>query len=157
LVFRQESPTSVQAGHTMERDNHASIMTRSAPSRTSMGPPKNLDASVAFYESAKRLSPYERTFGVILARPTIWRWANATDALSAFKRCAPALSLTRRRSLEIRQFLHFGLTGIPEALAALRCTRRKHPAHRNVFRLAVSATRDIVRFCRCFSPGVGIL
>ena len=59
--FRQESPTSVQAAIQWDRDNPQYYDALGTLTHF-YGTTKNLDASVAFYESATRLSPYDAHF-----------------------------------------------------------------------------------------------
>jgi len=138
--FRQESPTSIQAAIQWDRDNpqyHDALGTLT----NFYGETKNLDASVASYESATRLSPYDAHFWSDLG--AAYDWAGRTnDALSAFKR---ALRLFPN-SPEINwRFANFAFRAhkTPEALSALQVVLAGNsPAHRDVFQLAVSATRD---------------
>jgi len=81
------------------------------------------------------------TFGVILAQPTIGP-GRTDDALSAFKRALRLFPQFAGNQLEIRQFCLSGSQD-PEALRALQVVLAGNsPAHRDVFRLVVSATRD---------------
>jgi len=101
----------------------------------------NLNESVQLYESATRLSPYDAHFWSDLG--AAYDWAGRTnEALSAFKRAL----LLFPNSPEINwRFANFAFRAhkIPEALRSLRVVLAGNsPAHRDVFRLAVSATRD---------------
>ena len=138
--FRQESPTSVQAALQWERDNPQYYDALGTLTHL-YGTPKNLDASVAFYESAKRLSPYDAHFWSDLG--SAYDWAGRTnDALSAFKRALRLFPNSPEINWRFANFA-FRTHRIPEALAALRVVLVGNiPAHRDVFRLAVSATRD---------------
>jgi tetratricopeptide repeat protein len=138
--FRQESPTSVQAALQWERDNPQYYDALGTLTHF-YGTPKNLDASVAFYESAKRLSPYDAHFWSDLG--SAYDWAGRTnDALSAFKRALRLFPNSPEINWRFANFA-FRTHRIPEALAALRVVLVGNiPAHRDVFRLAVSATRD---------------
>ena len=138
--FRQESPTSVQAALQWERDNPQYYDALGTLTHL-YGTPKNLDASVAFYESAKRLSPYDAHFWSDLG--SAYDWAGRTnDALSAFKRALRLFPNSPEINWRFANFA-FRTHRIPEALAALQVVLVGNiPAHRDVFRLAVSATRD---------------
>src|SRR5437016_9932127 len=138
--FRQEAPTSVQAALQWDRYNPQYYDALGTLTHF-YGTTKNLDASVAFYESATRLSPYDAHFWSDLGAAYDWA-GRSSDALSAFKR---ALRLFPN-SPEINwRFANFAFRAhrIPEALGALQVVLAGNsPAHRDVFRLAVSATRD---------------
>ena len=138
--FRQESPTSVQAAIQWERDNPQYYDALGTLTHF-YGTPKNLDASVVFYESAKRLSPNDAHFWSDLG--SAYDWAGRTnDALSAFKRALRLFPNSPEINWRFANFA-FRTHRIPEALAALRVVLVGNiPAHRDVFRLAVSATRD---------------
>jgi hypothetical protein len=138
--FRQESPTSVEAAIQWDRDNPQYYDALGTLTHF-YGTPKNLDASVAFYESAKRLSPYDAHFWSDLG--SAYDWAGRTnDALSAFKRALRLFPNSPEINWRFANFA-FRTHRIPEALDALQVVLVGNiPAHRDVFRLAVSATRD---------------
>ena len=138
--FRQESPTSVEAAIQWDRDNPQYYDALGTLTHF-YGTPKNLDASVAFYESAKRLSPYDAHFWSDLG--SAYDWAGRTnDALSAFKRALRLFPNSPEINWRFANFA-FRTHRIPEALDALQVVLiGNSPAHRDVFRLAVSATRD---------------
>src|SRR5207253_6510758 len=138
--FRQESPTSVQAAIQWDRDNpqyHDALGTLT----NFYGETKNLDASVASYESATRLSPYDAHFWSDLG--AAYDWAGRTnDALSAFKRALRLFPNSPEINWRFANFA-FRTRRIPEALDALQVVLvGNSAAHRDVFRLAASATRD---------------
>jgi tetratricopeptide (TPR) repeat protein len=138
--FRQESPTSVEAAIQWERDNPQYYDALGTLTHF-YGTPKNLDASVAFYESAKRLSPYDAHFWSDLGSAYDWA-GRANDALSAFKRALRLFPNSPEINWRFANFA-FRTHRIPEALDALQVVLVGNiPAHRDVFRLAVSATRD---------------
>ena len=138
--FRQESPTSVEAAIQWERDNPQYYDALGTLTHF-YGTPKNLDASVAFYESAKRLSPYDAHFWSDLG--SAYDWAGRTnDALSAFKRALRLFPNSPEINWRFANFA-FRTRRIPEALDALQVVLvGNSAAHRDVFRLAVRATRD---------------
>jgi len=74
--FRQELPTSVEAAIKWERNNPQYYDALGTLSHF-YGTAKNLDASVAFYESAKRLSPYDAHFWSDLG--SAYDWAGRTN------------------------------------------------------------------------------
>jgi hypothetical protein len=138
--FRQESPTSVEAAIQWESDNPQYYDALGTLTHF-YGTPRNLDASVAFYESAKRLSPYDAHFWSDLG--SAYDWAGRTnDALSAFKRALQLFPNSPEINWRFANFA-FRTHRIPEALDALQVVLVGNiPPHRDVFRLAVSATRD---------------
>ena len=138
--FRQESPASVEAAIQWDRDNPQYYDALGTLTHF-YGTPKNLDASVAFYESAKRLSPYDAHFWSDLG--SAYDWAGRTnDALSAFQRALRLFPNSPEINWRFANFA-FRTHRIPEALDALQVVLiGNSPAHRDVFRLAVSATRD---------------
>src|SRR2546427_5096183 len=138
--FRQESPTSVQAAIPSDRGN-PQYYDALGPLTHFYGTTKNLDASVAFYESATRLSPYDAHFWSDLG--AAYDWAGRTDdALSAFKRALRLFPDSPEINWRFANFA-FRAHKTPEALRALQVVLAGNsPAHRDVFRLAVSATRD---------------
>ena len=138
--FRQESPASVQSAVKWERDNPQYYDALGTFTHF-YGATKNLDASVAFYESATRLSPYDAHFWSDLG--SAYDWAGRTnDALSAFKRALRLFPNSPEISWRFANFA-FRTHRIPEALDALQVVLvGNSAAHRDVFRLAVSATRD---------------
>ena len=138
--FRQESPASVQSAVQWERDNPQYYDALGTFTHF-YGATKNLDASVAFYESATRLSPYDAHFWSDLG--SAYDWAGRTnDALSAFKRALRLFPNSPEISWRFANFA-FRTHRIPEALDALQVVLvGNSAAHRDVFRLAVSATRD---------------
>ena len=138
--FRQESPASVQSAIHWERDNPQYYDALGTFTHF-YGATKNLDASVAFYESATRLSPYDAHFWSDLG--SAYDWAGRTnDALSAFKRALRLFPNSPEINWRFANFA-FRTHRIPEALDALQVVLVGNSAsHRDVFRLAVSATRD---------------
>ncbi len=138
--FRQESPASVQSAVKWERDNPQYYDALGTFTHF-YGATKNLDESVAFYESATRLSPYDAHFWSDLG--SAYDWAGRTnDALSAFKRALRLFPNSPEISWRFANFA-FRTHRIPEALDALQVVLvGNSAAHRDVFRLAVSATRD---------------
>src|ERR1700716_731453 len=101
----------------------------------------NLSDSVQFYENATRLSPYDAHFWSDLG--AAYDWAGRTnDALSAFKRALRLFPNSPEINWRFANFA-FRTHKIPEALRSLRVVLAGNsPAHREVFRLAISATRD---------------
>jgi len=138
--FRQESPASVQSAIHWERDNPQYYDALGTFTHF-YGATKNLDASVTFYESATRLSPYDAHFWSDLG--SAYDWAGRTnDALSAFKRALRLFPNSPEINWRFANFA-FRTHRIPEALDALQVVLLGNSAtHRDVFRLAVSATRD---------------
>jgi len=138
--FRQESPASVQSAIHWERDNPQYYDALGTFTHF-YGATKNLDASVTFYESATRLSPYDAHFWSDLG--SAYDWAGRTnDALSAFKRALRLFPNSPEINWRFANFA-FRTHRIPEALDALQVVLvGNSAAHRDVFRLAVSATRD---------------
>jgi len=138
--FRQESPTSVQSAIQWERDNPQYYDALGTFTHF-YGSTKNLDASVPFYESATRLSPYDAHFWSDLG--SAYDWAGRTnDALSAFKRALRLFPNSPEINWRFANFA-FRTRRIPEALDALQVVLvGNSAAHRDVFRLAASATRD---------------
>jgi hypothetical protein len=138
--FRKGTPASIQTALKWDRDSpgyHDALGTLTHFYGTS----GNLNESVQFYESATRLSPYDAHFWSDLG--AAYDWAGQTnDALSAFKRAL----LLFPNSPEINwRFANFAFRAhkIPEALRSLRVVLAGNSlAHREVFRLAISATRD---------------
>ena len=138
--FRQESPTLVQAAILWDCDNPQYYDALGTLTHF-YGSTKSIDASVAFYESATRLGRYDAHFWSDLG--AAYDWAGRTnDALSELKRALRFFP----NSPEINwRFANFALRAhkTPEALRALQVVLAGNsPAHRDVFRLAVSATRD---------------
>src|SRR5882757_6620002 len=138
--FRQESPISVQAAIRWDRDNPEYYDALGTLTHF-YGTTKNLDASVAFYESATRLSPYDAHFWSDLG--AAYDWAGRTDdALRAFQRAVQLFP----NSPEINwRFANFAVRAhkLPEALGALKMVLAgSSPAHRDVFRLAARAAPD---------------
>jgi len=138
--FRQESPTSVQSAIQWERDNPQYYDALGTFTHF-YGSTKNLDASVPFYESATRLSPCDAHFWSDLG--SAYDWAGRTnDALSAFKRALRLFPNSPEINWRFANFA-FRTRRIPEALDALQVVLvGNSAAHRDVFRLAASATRD---------------
>ena len=138
--FRQESPTSVQSAIQWERDNPQYYDALGTFTHF-YGSTKNLDASVPFYESATRLSPYDAHFWSDLG--SAYDWAGRTnDALSAFKRALRLFPNSPEINWRFANFA-FRTRRIPDALDALQVVLvGNSAAHRDVFRLAASATRD---------------
>src|SRR6267378_2362064 len=101
----------------------------------------NLNDSVQSYENATRLSPYDAHFWSDLG--SAYDWAGRTnDALSAFKRALRLFPNSPEINWRFANFA-FRTHKTPEALRALQVVLAGNsPAHRDVFRLAVSATRD---------------
>ena len=138
--FRQESPASVQSAIHWERDNPQYYDALGTFTHF-YGATKNLDASVTFYESATRLSPYDAHFWSDLG--SAYDWAGRTnDALSAFKRALRLFPNSPEINWRFANFA-FRTRRIPDALDALQVVLvGNSAAHRDVFRLAASATRD---------------
>src|SRR4030081_689460 len=138
--FRQESPTSVQAAIQWDRDSPQYYDALGTLTHF-YGTTKNLDASVAFYENATRLSPYDAHFWSDLA--AAYDWAGRTDdALSAFKRALRLFPNSPEINWRFANFA-FRTHKTPEALRALQVALAGNsPRPRDVFRLATGATRD---------------
>jgi hypothetical protein len=80
--FRKESPTSIQAAIKYDGDNPQYYDALGTLTHF-YGNTRDLDASVAFYEKATRLSPYDAHFWSDLG--AAYDWAGRTnDALGAF-------------------------------------------------------------------------
>src|SRR6267143_626852 len=138
--FRKGAPASIQTALKWDRDNPGYYDALGTLTHF-YGTSGNLDESVQFYESATRLSPYDAHFWSDLG--AAYDWAGRTnDALSAFKRAL----LLFPNSPEINwRFANFAFRAhkTPEALRSLQVVLAGNgPAQRDVFRLAVSATRD---------------
>jgi Tetratricopeptide repeat len=138
--FRQGSPTSIQAAINWDGDNpqyHDALGILTGSYAVS----PSLDESVRLFESATRLSPYDAHFWSDLGAAYDWT-GQTNDALNAFRR---ALRLFPN-SPEINwRFANFALRShrITEGLGALKLVLAENsPSHRDVFRLAASATRD---------------
>jgi hypothetical protein len=138
--FRKESPGSIQAAIKWDGDNpqyHDALGTLTH----FYGNTKDLDASVAFYENATRLSPYDAHFWSDLG--AAYDWAGRTnDASRAFERAIQLFPASPEISWRFANFA-FRIRRIPEALRSLRIVLAGGtPAHRDVFLLATRATRD---------------
>jgi tetratricopeptide (TPR) repeat protein len=101
----------------------------------------NLNDIVQSYENATRLSPYDAHFWSDLG--AAYDWAGRTnDALSAFKRAIKLFPNSPEINWRFANFA-FRAHRTPEALQSLQVVLAGNgPAQRDVFRLAVSATRD---------------
>jgi len=138
--FRKESPGSIQAAIKWDGDNPQYYDALGTLTHF-YGSTNDLDASVAFYENAVRLSPYNAHFWSDLGAS--YDWAGRTnDASRAFERAIQLFP----GSPEINwRFANFALRfhRIPDGLRSLRIVLAgSTPAHRDVFLLATRATRD---------------
>jgi tetratricopeptide (TPR) repeat protein len=140
LYFRRESPESIQTAIKWDRNNPQYYNALGTLTHF-YGVTGKLNESVQLYESATRLGPYDAHYWSDLG--AAYDWAGRTnDAMRAFQR---ALQLFPN-SPEINwRFANFAFRAhrIPEALSSLRVVLAgDKPSHQDVFRLAVSATRD---------------
>jgi hypothetical protein len=138
--FRRESPGSIEAAIKWDGDNPRYYDALGTLTHF-YGSTKDLDASVAFYEHAVRLSPYDAHFWSDVG--AAYDWAGRTnDASRAFERAIQLFP----GSPEINwRFANFALRThrIPDGLRSLRIVLAgATPAHRDVFLLATRATRD---------------
>src|SRR6266850_827506 len=138
--FRKGEPASIQIAIKWDSGNpqyHDALGTLTHL----YGITGNLNESVQSYENATRLSPYDAHFWSDLGAAYDWD-GRTNEALSAFKQ---ALRLFPN-SPEINwRFANFAFRAhkTPEALRSLQVVLAGNgPAQRDVFRLAVSATRD---------------
>lgn len=138
--FRQGSPASIQEAIKWDGDNPQYYDALGTLTHF-YGNTKDLDASVAFYEKATRLSPYDAHYWSDLA--AAYDWAGRTsDALSAFRRALRFFPNSPEINWRFANFA-FRTHRVPEGLEALRIVLRGNtPAHRDVFLLAARATRD---------------
>jgi Tfp pilus assembly protein PilF len=138
--FRKESPASIQAAIKWDGDNPQYYDALGTLTHF-YGNTRDLDASVAFYENATRLSPYDAHFWSDLG--AAYDWAGRTnDALSAFERAIQLFPASAEINWRFANFA-FRTHRIPEGLRSLRIVLAgSTPAHRDVFLLATRATRD---------------
>ena len=138
--FRQGSPASIQTAIKWDRDNpeYCDALGTLTHFYAVTG---NLSESVQFYESATRLSLYDAHFWSDLG--AAYDWAGRTDdALNAFKRALRLFPNSPEINWRFANF-NFRTHRIPEGLRALHVVLTGNsPAHRDVFLLATSATRD---------------
>jgi tetratricopeptide (TPR) repeat protein len=138
--FRKESPGSIQAAIKWDGDNPQYYDALGTLTHF-YGNTKDLDASVAFYENATRLSPYDAHFWSDLG--AAYDWAGRTnDASRAFERAIQLFPASPEINWRFANFA-FRTHRIPEGLRCLRIVLAGGtPAHRDVFLLATRATRD---------------
>ena len=138
--FRKESPGSIQAAIKWDGDNPQYYDALGTLTHF-YGNTKDLDASVAFYENATRLSPYDAHFWSDLG--AAYDWAGRTnDASRAFERAIQLFPASPEINWRVANFA-FRTHRIPEGLRSLRIVLAGGtPAHRDVFLLATRATRD---------------
>jgi tetratricopeptide (TPR) repeat protein len=138
--FRKESPASIQAAIKWDGDNPQYYDALGTLTHF-YGNTRDLDASVAFYESATRLSPYDAHFWSDLG--AAYDWAGRTnDAMSAFERAIRLFPNSPEINWRFANFA-FRTHRVPEGLQALRIVLAGDtPAHRDVFLLATRATHD---------------
>jgi Carbohydrate binding domain/Tetratricopeptide repeat len=138
--FRKGSPASIQAAIKYDGDN-PQYYDALGTLTNFYGNTRDLDASVAFYEKATRLSPYDARFWSDLG--AAYDWAGRTnDALSAFERAIRLFPNSPEINWRFANFA-FRTRRIPEGLQALRIVLAgSTPPHRDVFLLATRATRD---------------
>src|SRR5713226_10318718 len=138
--FRQGSPASIQTAIKWDSDNpeYYDALGTLTHFYAVTG---NLSESVQFYESATRLSPYDAHFWSDLGAAYDWA-GRPGDALNAFKRALRLFPNSPEINWRFANFA-FRTHKTPEALRALQVVLAGNgPAQRDVFRLAVSATRD---------------
>jgi tetratricopeptide (TPR) repeat protein len=138
--FRKESPASIQAAIKWDSDNPQYYDALGTLTHF-YGDTKDLDASVAFYENATRLSPYDAHFWSDLG--AAYDWAGRTnDAMGAFERAIHLFPASPEINWRFANFA-FRTHRIPEGLRALQIVLAGGvPTHRDVFLLATRATRD---------------
>lgn len=138
--FRKESPASIQAAIKWDPDNPQYYDALGTLTHF-YGNTKDLDASVAFYQNAARLSPYDAHFWSDLA--AAYDWAGRTnDAMSAFERAIQLFPGSPEINWRFANFA-FRNRRIPEGLRALRTVLAGSPtARRDVFQLATRATHN---------------
>ena len=142
--FRKESPASIQAAIKWDPDNPQYYDALGTLTHF-YGNTKDLDASVAFYENAARLSPYNAHFWSDLG--ATYDWAGRTnDAMSAFERAIQLFPGSPEINWRFANFA-FRNRRIPEVGCERKCSdmssRRQLPtARRDVFQLATRATHN---------------
>ena len=138
--FRKGSPASIQAAIEYDGDN-PQYYDALGTLTNFYGNTRDLDASVAFYEKATRLSPYDAHFWSDLG--AAYDWAGRTnDALSSFERAIRLFPKSPEINWRFANFA-FRTRRIPEGLQALRIVLAgSTPPHRDVFLLATRATLD---------------
>src|SRR6267143_1261856 len=140
LYFRKGVPASIQIAIRWDSDNPQYYDALGTLTHL-YGITGNLNESVQSYENATRLSPYDAHFWSDLG--AAYDWAGRTnDALSAFKRAIKLFPNSPEINWRFANF-SFRAHKPPEALRSLQVVLAGNgPAQRDVFRLAVSATRD---------------
>ena len=138
--FRKGSPASMQTALKWDRDNPQYYDALGTVTHF-YGITGKLSESVQFCETATRLSPYDAHFWSDLG--AAYDWAGRTnEALSAFHRALRLFPNSPEINWRFANFA-FRLRKTPEALRALQIVLAGNsPAHRDVFRLALGATRD---------------
>ena len=137
---RQGSPASIQTAIKWDRDNpeYYDALGTLTHFYAVTG---NLSESVQFYESATRLSPYDAHFWSDLGAAYDWA-GRPDDALNAFQRALRLFPNSPEINWRFANF-NFRTHRIPEGLRALQVVLAGNsPAHRDVFLLATTATRD---------------
>ncbi len=138
--FRKESPAAIQAAIKWDGDNPQYYDALGTLTHF-YGNTKDLDASVAFYENATRLSPYDAHFWSDLGAAYDWA-GRINDAMGAFERAIRLFPTSPEINWRFANFA-FRTHRIPEGLRALQIVLAGGvPAHRDVFLLATRATRD---------------